>query len=207
MKKKTMTAAVMRRVPHFEDAFLETFQRTQYNLPNRSAIDLFNSFDLNFIANPFKDMAEWDSRMLDAAEKKVLQHRAAQTTETPIVHHIATPRVEPYSGSSEFGSAGSASEELEYFPEVVAGTEAVDQPAALPSEEKRRRREKQREHTNKESRTRITRQHAVPAAAPSPRLLRHARSQRGTQHTRGEPRLTSIRDGAAPCAPQPRPYQ
>ena len=48
-----MTAVVRRRVPQFEDAFLETFQRTQYNLPDRSAIDVFNSFDLNFIANPF----------------------------------------------------------------------------------------------------------------------------------------------------------
>ena len=64
---------VMRRVLQCEDAFLETFQRSQYKLLDRSAIDVFNSFDLNFIANPFKDMAEWDSRMLDAADKKVQQ--------------------------------------------------------------------------------------------------------------------------------------
>ena len=101
---------------------------------------MFNSFDLNFIVNPFKEMAEFDSRMLDVAEKKVLQHRAAQTTETPIVHQIATPRVEPYA-ESDFGSAASS----EYFPEVVPQSEHVDQPAALPSEEPRRRKEKQRD--------------------------------------------------------------
>ena len=135
MKKKTMTAAVMRRVPHFEDAFLETFQRTQYNLPDRSAIDVFNSFDLNFIANPFKDMAEWDSRMLDMAEKKVQVHREAQETRTPVIHST-TPRPEPT--WSDFGSDfGSA--ESQVLPEVGTQTDAVDQPAVLPDDAPRQR--------------------------------------------------------------------
>ena len=55
-----MTTA-MRRVPQFEDAFAETLVTNVVKLPDRSALEAWNSFDRNFIANPFKQMAEADN--------------------------------------------------------------------------------------------------------------------------------------------------
>ena len=61
-----MTSA-MRRVPQFEDVFAETLVTNVVKLPDRSALDAWNSFDLNFIANPFKQMAEADNAHYDSA--------------------------------------------------------------------------------------------------------------------------------------------
>ena len=51
----------MRRVPQFEDAFAETLVTNVVKLPDRSALDAWNSFVLTSIANPFKQMAEADN--------------------------------------------------------------------------------------------------------------------------------------------------
>ena len=48
----------MRRVPRFEDAFAETLVTNEVKLPDRSALEAWSSFDLNFIANQFKQMVE-----------------------------------------------------------------------------------------------------------------------------------------------------
>ena len=55
-----MTKA-MRSVPKFEDALAETLVTNVVKLPDRSALEAWSSFDLNFIANPFKQMAEADN--------------------------------------------------------------------------------------------------------------------------------------------------
>ena len=54
----------MRRVPQFEDAFAKTLVTNVVKLPDRSALEAWSSFDLNFIANPFKQMAEADNAHL-----------------------------------------------------------------------------------------------------------------------------------------------
>ena len=56
--------APMRRVPQFEDAFAETLVANVVTLPDRSALEAWKSFDLNFKANPFKKMAQVDGAQL-----------------------------------------------------------------------------------------------------------------------------------------------
>ena len=46
----------MRLVPKFEDAFKETLVQVPTRLPDRSALQLYESPELNFIGRPFEDM-------------------------------------------------------------------------------------------------------------------------------------------------------
>ena len=80
-----MTAQIaMRRVPKFQDAFLETLEKNVASLPDRSALEAWQSFDLNFIANPFKQMAEADLRHMTAQQLLVHLKKMAATEERPL---------------------------------------------------------------------------------------------------------------------------
>ena len=58
----------MLRVPQFEDAFREALQTDRATLPDRSALEAWSSFDLNFKANPMKQMANADTAPMTAQQ-------------------------------------------------------------------------------------------------------------------------------------------
>ena len=124
-----------RRVPQFEDAYRDLFKHEPQKLPNRSMIELFDSFD-NVIGRPFGDMTDAHKQILAAQAGQLSMHARAATNGTPLIQEristpqtfdMATPRPQPAAGSGQISPMAMTPVAAQPVP-VVMGQLVLEQP-------------------------------------------------------------------------------